>query len=520
MVIVATVSCIYGIGDPSDYHAMILHLRARASAWRSAIIQRLVAMQYTRATTSTSARHLPGARRRDRHLPAENAELAVRIELFDDEIETDAPCSTRSPARQAEVRALHRLSVQPLRDPRATVMQAIEAIKAELRSASTSSARGSWSRRSASSSAPLRPRDDERDGLLQRHRELPRHLSARSGEPPPTLIDYLPQDALFIDESHRHPARSAACTRATARARRTWSATASACRRRWTTGRQVRGVRAPMPQTVFVSATPAKYERASTGQVVEQVVRPTGLIDPMVEVRLAMTQVDDLLSEINAAKNERARAGHHADQAMAEDLTDYLADTASACATCIRTSTPSSASRSSATCAWASSTCWSASTCCAKGLDIPEVSLVAILDADKEGFLRRGASLIQNEDHARNLEVREGGGGARRALRFARARPSAPTSMAAVEQQEEEGRVILFVCTGNICRSPTAEAVARHFRRDRRAGGAESCSTLPARRATTPARQPDPRTQKAQAARLRPLAICCARKLSRAISRV
>jgi hypothetical protein len=127
-----------------------------------------------------------------------------------------------------------------------------------------------------------------------------------------------------------------------------------------------------MPQTVFVSATPAEYEKEHQGQVVEQVVRPTGLIDPMVEVRPAMTQVDDLLGEIKKrlAVNERVLVTVLTKR-MAEDLTDYLADNGIRCATCTRTSTPWSASRSSATCAWASSTCWWASTCCARAWTSP-----------------------------------------------------------------------------------------------------------------------------------------------------
>ncbi len=401
VVIVATVSCIYGIGDPVDYHAMILHLREGEHIAQRELIARLVAMQYSRAELDFRRGTFRVRGDVIDVFPAENAELAVRIELFDDEIEH---LTLFDPLTGHLRHKLARFTVYPSSHyvtPRATVLQAIEAIKLEL---------------------------DERIGFFQREGKLveaqrieqrtrfdlemlnemgfckgienySRHLSGRGpGEPPPTLIDYLPADALlFIDESHVAIGQVGGMYKG------------DRSRKENLVGY---GFRLPsaldnrplkfdeferlMPQTVFVSATPAAYEAEHQDQVVEQVVRPTGLTDPLVEVRPATTQVDDLLVEIKRrlAVNERVLVTVLTKR-MAEDLTDYLADNG------IRVrylhSDIDTVERVEIIrdLRLGEFDVLVGINLLREGLDIPEVSLVTILDADKEGFLRSARSLIQ-----------------------------------------------------------------------------------------------------------------------------
>ncbi|WP_418648574.1 excinuclease ABC subunit UvrB [Thauera butanivorans] len=401
VVIVATVSCIYGIGDPVDYHAMILHLREGERMAHRDLIQRLVAMQYTRADIDFRRGTFRVRGDVIDVFPAENAELAVRIEMFDDEIEH---LTLFDPLTGHLKHKLARFTVYPSSHyvtPRATVLKAVEAIKEELRERVALFQREG--KLVEAQRIEQRTRFDlemlNEMGFCKGIENYSRHLSGRApGEPPPTLIDYLPADALlFVDESHVAIGQVGGMYKG------------DRSRKENLVGY---GFRLPsaldnrplkfeeferlMPQTIFVSATPAKYEEEHQGQVVEQVVRPTGLIDPLVEVRPAMTQVDDLLTEIKKrlAVNERVLVTVLTKR-MAEDLTDYLADNG------IRVrylhSDIDTVERVEIIrdLRLGEFDVLVGINLLREGLDIPEVSLVAILDADKEGFLRSERSLIQ-----------------------------------------------------------------------------------------------------------------------------
>ncbi|CAH1749113.1 excision nuclease subunit B [Thauera humireducens] len=401
VVIVATVSCIYGIGDPVDYHAMILHLREGERMAHRDLIQRLVAMQYSRADIDFRRGTFRVRGDVIDVFPAENAELAVRIEMFDDEIEH---LTLFDPLTGHLKHKLARFTVYPSSHyvtPRATVLQAIEAIKEELKERIATFQREG--KLVEAQRIEQRTRFDlemlNEMGFCKGIENYSRHLSGRGpGEPPPTLIDYLPADALlFIDESHVAIGQVGGMYKG------------DRSRKENLVGY---GFRLPsaldnrplkfdeferlMPQTVFVSATPAKYEEEHQGQVVEQVVRPTGLIDPLVEVRPAMTQVDDLLTEIKKRLevNERVLVTVLTKR-MAEDLTDYLADNG------IRVrylhSDIDTVERVEIIrdLRLGEFDVLVGINLLREGLDIPEVSLVTILDADKEGFLRSERSLIQ-----------------------------------------------------------------------------------------------------------------------------
>ncbi len=401
VVIVATVSCIYGIGDPVDYHAMILHLREGERTAHRDLIQRLVAMQYSRADIDFRRGTFRVRGDVIDVFPAENAELAVRIEMFDDEIEH---LTLFDPLTGHLKHKLARFTVYPSSHyvtPRATVLQAIEAIKEELKERIATFQREG--KLVEAQRIEQRTRFDlemlNEMGFCKGIENYSRHLSGRGpGEPPPTLIDYLPADALlFIDESHVAIGQVGGMYKG------------DRSRKENLVGY---GFRLPsaldnrplkfdeferlMPQTVFVSATPAKYEEEHQGQVVEQVVRPTGLIDPVVEVRPAMTQVDDLLTEIKKRLevNERVLVTVLTKR-MAEDLTDYLADNG------IRVrylhSDIDTVERVEIIrdLRLGEFDVLVGINLLREGLDIPEVSLVTILDADKEGFLRSERSLIQ-----------------------------------------------------------------------------------------------------------------------------
>ncbi|MDO9597517.1 MAG: excinuclease ABC subunit UvrB [Azoarcus sp.] len=401
VVIVATVSCIYGIGDPVDYHAMILHLREGERVAHRDLIQRLVAMQYTRSDIDFRRGTFRVRGDVIDVFPSENAELAIRIELFDDEVEH---LTLFDPLTGQLRQKLGRFTVYPSSHyvtPRGTVLKAIEAIKEELN---------------------LRVKQFHEDGKLveaqrieQRTRfdlemlnemgfckgieNYSRHLSGRGpGEPPPTLIDYLPADALmFIDESHVSIGQVGGMYKGD-RSRKENLVNygfrlPSALDNRPLKFDEFERL---MPQSIFVSATPAAYEAEHQGQVVEQVVRPTGLIDPMVEVRPATTQVDDLLGEIKkrTAVQERILVTVLTKR-MAEDLTDYLSENG------IRVrylhSDIDTVERVEIIrdLRLGEFDVLVGINLLREGLDIPEVSLVTILDADKEGFLRSERSLIQ-----------------------------------------------------------------------------------------------------------------------------
>jgi excinuclease ABC subunit B len=400
-VIVATVSCIYGIGDPVDYHGMILHLREHDRYPQRDMIARLVAMQYER--NEMDFRRGTFRVRGDvlDIFPAENAETAVRVELFDDEIESIHvfdPLTGKVQSRAG------RFTVYPSSHyvtPRATTLRAVEAIKAEL------AERTAWF--AANGKLVEAQRIEQRTrfdlemlvemGFCKGIENYSRHLSGRqAGEPPPTLIDYLPPNALMvIDESHVTVPQLGGMFRGD-RSRKEnlveyGFRLPSALDNRPLQFEEFEGV---MRQTIFVSATPADYEIKRSGQVVEQVVRPTGLVDPQLEVRPAATQVDDLLSEISlrVARDERVLVTTLTKK-MAEDLTEYLGEHGvrvrylhSEVDTVERVEIIRDLRLGEFDVLVGINLL-------REGLDLPEVSLVAILDADKEGFLRSGRSLIQ-----------------------------------------------------------------------------------------------------------------------------
>ncbi len=401
VVIVASVSCIYGIGDPVDYHSMVLHLREGERIAHRDLVRRLVAMQYTR--NDLDFRRGTFRVRGDviDVFPAENAELAVRIEMFDDEVEH---LTMFDPLTGHLRQRLARFTVYPSSHyvtPRETVLKAIETIKDELRErASSFTEQG---RLVEAQRIEQRTRFDlemlAEMGFCKGIENYSRHLSGRAaGEPPPTLIDYLPPDALmFIDESHVTIPQVGGMFRGD-RSRKEnlvdyGFRLPSALDNRPLTFEEFEGL---MPQTVFVSATPAAYEAEHQGQIVEQVVRPTGLVDPEIEVRPAGSQVDDLLAEAKrrAAVGERVLVTTLTKR-MAEDLTEYLAENG------IRVrylhSDIDTVERVEIIRDLRLGTfdVLVGINLLREGLDIPEVSLVAILDADKEGFLRSARSLIQ-----------------------------------------------------------------------------------------------------------------------------
>jgi excinuclease ABC subunit B len=401
VVIVASVSCIYGIGDPVDYHAMILHLREGEKVVHRDLIHRLVAMQYSRADLDFQRGTFRVRGDVIDVFPAENAEYAVRIELFDDEIEH---LTLFDPLTGQTRHKLGRFTVYPSSHyvtPRDTVLKAIEAIKLELEE------RIAFFQREGKLVEAQRITERTRFelemlnemGFCKGIENYSRHLSGRApGEPPPTLIDYLPSAALmFIDESHVTIGQVGGMYKGD-RSRKENLVNygfrlPSALDNRPLKFAEFERL---MPQTVFVSATPAAYEAEHQGQVVEQVVRPTGLTDPVVIVRPATTQVDDLLGEIGkrVAVQERVLVTVLTKR-MAEDLTDYLAEHG------IRVrylhSDIDTVERVEIIrdLRLGEFDVLVGINLLREGLDIPEVSLVAILDADKEGFLRSERSLIQ-----------------------------------------------------------------------------------------------------------------------------
>jgi len=400
-VIVATVSCIYGIGDPVDYHSMILHLRAHEKTSQREIIRRLAQMQYER--NELEFRRGSFRVRGDvlDVFPAENSEVALRIQLFDDDVEQ---LTLFDPLTGQVLQRVPRYTVYPSSHyvtPRDTTLRAIDAIKAEL--AERIAFFQNEGKLVEAQRVEQRTRFDlemlAELGFCKGIENYSRHLSGRKqGEPPPTLIDYLPRNALMIiDESHVTIPQLGGMYRGD-RARKQnlvdyGFRLPSALDNRPLTFEEFERM---MPQTIFVSATPAEYERVHQGLVVEQVVRPTGLVDPEVIVRPASTQVDDLLSEISArvAQSERVLVTTLTKR-MAEDLTDYLSEHGVKVRylhSDIETVERVEIIRDLRLGVF---DVLVGINLLREGLDIPEVSLVAILDADKEGFLRSERSLIQ-----------------------------------------------------------------------------------------------------------------------------
>jgi excinuclease ABC subunit B len=400
-IIVSTVSAIYGIGDPVDYHGMILHLHEQEKLSQRDAIERLVSMQYERNDVEFKR----GVFRVRGDIldifPAENSESAVRVSLFDDQVES---IQVFDPLTGHILQKVTRFTVYPSSHyvtPRATTLRAIEAIKLELRD--RLAFYHSENKLVEAQRLEQRTRFDlemlNEMGFCKGIENYSRHLSGRQpGDPPPTLIDYMPKDSLMIiDESHVTIPQIGGMYRGD-RARKENLVNYGF---RLPSALDNRPLRMDefehfMRRVVFVSATPSEYERTHQGQVVEQVVRPTGLVDPLLEVRPAVTQVDDLLSEINkrVALHERVLVTTLTKR-MSEDLTDYLAEHGikvrylhSDIETVERVEILRDLRLGEFDVLVGINLL-------REGLDLPEVSLVAILDADKEGFLRSERSLIQ-----------------------------------------------------------------------------------------------------------------------------
>ena len=412
-IIVATVSAIYGLGDPESYHKMVLHLN-RGDHWEQRdLVRRLAELQYKRNDVDF---HRATYRVRGDVIdifPAESDEEAVRIELFDDEIER---LSYFDPLTGQVLRKVPRLTVYPKTHyvtPRETLLGAIDEIEIELKD------RLQYFRDNNKLVEEQRLEQRTRYDI-EMIRELgfcsgienySHYLSGRKpGEPPPTLFDYLPADALLImDESHVSVPQLGAMYKGD----RSRKETLVQYGFRLPTALDNRPMKFEewediAPQKIFVSATPSVYEQDHTDRIVEQVVRPTGLVDPQIEIRPATSQVDDLMSEISitAAKNERVLA-IVLTKRMAEDLTDYLHEHG------IRVrylhSDIDTVERVEIIrdLRLGEFDVLVGINLLREGLDMPEVSLVAILDADKEGFLRSERSLIQTIGRAaRNLNGR------------------------------------------------------------------------------------------------------------------
>ena len=400
-IIVATVSCIYGIGDRDEYHQMIMHVREGDKIHQRDLLKRLAERQYSRNEMDFQRGTFRVRGDVIDVFPAEHAEHALRIELFDDEVER---LQLFDPLTGEIRQRLSRFTIYPSSHyvtPRATVLRALEGIKEELnvqRAAFLSEAKLVEAQR-----LEQRTKFDiemlNEVGFCKGIENYSRHLSGRNpGDPPPTLIDYLPDNALiFIDESHVAIGQVGAMYKGD-RSRKENLVNYGFRLPSALDNRPLKfdEFETKMRQTVFVSATPAAYEKEHAGQVVEQVVRPTGLVDPVVEVRPATTQVDDLLVEIRkrVALDERILVTTLTKR-MSEDLTDYLTENGikvrylhSDIDTVERVEIIRDLRLGVFNVVVGINLL-------REGLDIPEVSLVAILDADKEGFLRSETSLIQ-----------------------------------------------------------------------------------------------------------------------------
>ena len=413
VIVVATVSAIYGLGDPKSYLKMVLHLSCGELIDQRSIVKRLVAMQYKRNDVSFERGTFRVRGDVIDVFPAESAELAIRIELFDDEISALYELDPLTGSMQTKI---DRITVYPKTHyvtPKENVLGIIDDIKDELK---------------------LRLKDlNDQQKLLEAQRleervqydiemmtqlgycqgieNYSRYLSGREdGQPPPTLMDYIPKNALlFLDESHVTVSQLGAMYRGD----RSRKATLVEHGFRLPSAMDNRPLRFDefekmTPQTIFISATPGTYEVEQSGLVAECVVRPTGLLDPKVTIRPVSTQVDDLLSELNqcAERNERALVTTLTKR-MSEDLSEYLTEHGvkvrylhSDIGTVERMEIIHDlrAGRFDVLVGI---------NLLREGLDIPEVALVAILDADKEGFLRSERSLIQSMGRAaRNVDGR------------------------------------------------------------------------------------------------------------------
>jgi excinuclease ABC subunit B len=410
VVIVASVSAIYGIGNPADYHKMVMTLRVGDRMGQRDVIAQLIRMQYTRNEIDFSRGAFRVRGDTIDVFPAEHSELALRIELYDDEIEA---LSLLDPLTGRVRQKIPRFTVYPSSHyvtPRERVVDAIATIKDELRSRLDELVQAG--KLVEAQRLEQRTRFDlemlQEVGHCKGIENYTRHLSgAAPGEPPPTLVDYLPPDALmFLDESHVLIGQFGGMFNGD-RARKTTLVDYGFRLPSALDNRPLKfeEFERKMRQAIFVSATPAAYEQQHAGQVVEQVVRPTGLVDPRVEVRPAGSQVDDVLQEIRdrVEKNERVLITTLTKR-MAEQLTDYLADNGVKVRYLHSDVDTVERVEILRDLRLGTFDVLVGINLLREGLDLPEVSLVAILDADKEGFLRAERSLIQTIGRAaRNL---------------------------------------------------------------------------------------------------------------------
>ena len=410
-IVVASVSAIYGIGKPEDYTQMRLIMRSGDKIGQRDLIARLITMQYKRNDADFARGTFRVRGDSIDVFPAEHSELAIRIELFDDEIEA---LSLLDPLTGRIRQKVPRFTVYPASHyvtPRERVLAAAAAIKLEL--AERLKQFVSEGKLVEAQRIEQRTRFDlemlTEVGHCKGIENYSRHLSgAAPGEPPPTLVDYLAKDALmFLDESHVLIGQFGGMYNGD-RARKT---TLVEYGFRLPSALDNRPLKfeefeRKMRQAVFVSATPAAYEQTHAGKVVEQLVRPTGLVDPEVEVRPATHQVDDVLGEIRlrVEVNERVLITTLTKR-MAEQLTDYLADNGVKVRYLHSDIDTVERVEILRDLRLGSFDVLVGINLLREGLDIPEVSLVAILDADKEGFLRSERSLIQTIGRAaRNLK--------------------------------------------------------------------------------------------------------------------
>ena len=412
-IIVTTVSCIYGLGSPETYLKMVLHVDRGDKLDQRALLRRLTDLQYTRNEMDFARATFRVRGDVIDVFPAESDLEAIRIELFDDEVEN---ISAFDPLTGEVIRRLPRFTFYPKSHyvtPRETLLDAVEGIKEELQ------VRLEFLRNANKLVEAQRLEQRTRFdlemimelGYCNGIENYSRYLSGRpSGAPPPTLYDYLPADALLvIDESHVSVPQVGAMYKGD----RSRKETLVEYGFRLPSALDNRPMRFDewehvSPQTIFVSATPGPYEADHAGRTIEMVVRPTGLVDPQIEIRPALTQVDDLLSEIRkcVALEQRVLATTLTKR-MAEDLADYLADhdvkvryLHSDIDTVERVEIIRDLRLGTFDVLVGINLL-------REGLDMPEVALVAILDADKEGFLRSERSLIQTIGRAaRNLEGR------------------------------------------------------------------------------------------------------------------
>jgi len=410
VVIVASVSAIYGIGNPSAYHQMVMTLRSGDKMGQRDVIAQLIRMQYTRNEMEFTRGAFRVRGDTIDVFPAEHSELALRIELFDDEVET---LQLFDPLTGKIRQKIARFTVYPSSHyvtPREAVLAAMDGIKEELRERLGQFVKDG--KLVEAQRLEQRTRFDlemlQEVGHCKGIENYTRHLSgAAPGEPPPTLVDYLPSDALmFLDESHVLIGQFGGMYNGD-RARKT---TLVEYGFRLPSALDNRPLKfdefeRKMRQAVFVSATPANYEKDNAGQVVEQLVRPTGLVDPEVQVRPATHQVDDVLQEIRERVdvNERVLITVLTKR-MAEQLTDYLSDNGVKVRYLHSDVDTVERVEILRDLRLGTFDVLVGINLLREGLDIPEVSLVAILDADKEGFLRSERSLIQTIGRAaRNL---------------------------------------------------------------------------------------------------------------------